>query len=64
MMKDLINRIPAYGFWTLLIYMPFHIFLAQWLSTLTGGLEVWKVGKDILLALLVVFTICLVLQRS
>jgi hypothetical protein len=40
--------------------MPFHIFLSQSLSLLTGGLEVWKVAKDVLLAIVVVFTICLV----
>lgn len=40
--------------------MPFHIFLSQWLSTYTGGLEVWKIAKDVLLLFVVLFTICLV----
>jgi O-antigen ligase len=40
--------------------MPFHIFLAQSLSLVTGGLEGWKIGKDVLLFVLTVFTICLV----
>lgn len=40
--------------------MPFHIFLSQWLSTYTGGLEVWKIAKDVLLLFVVSFTICLV----
>jgi len=40
--------------------MPFHIFLSQWLSTYTGGLEAWKVAKDIVLFLFAMFTICLV----
>lgn len=33
--------------------MPFHIFLSQWLSTFTGGLEVWKGAKDVFTAILV-----------
>lgn len=41
--------------------MPFHIFLAQSLSLATGGLEIWKIAKDILLALAALFAICLVL---
>lgn len=40
--------------------MPFHIFLAQSLSLVTGGLDVWKIAKDILLAVVVLFAICLV----
>lgn len=49
----------------MLAYMPFHIFLAQSVSLATGGLEAWKIGKDVVLALLLVFTICLVyMQRK
>lgn len=59
-----LSLIPYWGFWALLIYMPFHIFLSQSLSLATGGLEVWKVGKDTLLVLLVLFTICLVFYRK
>ena len=59
----ILTRIPYWGFWALLIYMPFHIFLSQSLSLATGGLEVWKVGKDVVLAVLVLFTICLVLWQ-
>ncbi len=40
--------------------MPFHLFIAQSVSLATGGLEVWKVGKDIFLAFVTLFTICLV----
>lgn len=58
-----LRRIPYYGFLALLIYMPFHLFLAQSVSLATGGLEVWKVTKDVVLLALVVFTICLVLAR-
>ena len=60
----ILRRIPLWAAVALLIYMPFHIFLAQSLSLLTGGLEIWKVGKDIFLALATVFTICLVWQQK
>jgi len=58
-----IKRIPYWGAIALLAYMPFHIFFSQSVSTLTGGLEAWKVAKDILTALLAVFTICLVIYN-
>jgi Ca2+/Na+ antiporter len=44
----------------LLVYMPLHVFLAQSLSLITGGLEIWKLAKDLLLLAIAVFTICLV----
>lgn len=59
-----LRRIPYFGALGLLMYMPFHIFLSQWLSTYTGGLELWKVGKDIVIFLLAVFTICLVFWQG
>ena len=34
--------------------MPVHVFLSQSLSLLTGGLEVWKAAKDVIVTLLVV----------
>jgi hypothetical protein len=43
--------------------MPFHIFVSQWLSVATGGLDVWKLGKDAALAVLTLFSICLVYQQ-
>lgn len=33
--------------------MPLHVFIAQSASLLTGGLEVWKAAKDVLIVLLV-----------
>lgn len=61
---DILRRIPYWAALALLVYMPFHIFLSQSLSLATGGLEVWKVAKDVILAAVVLFTICLVwLQR-
>ncbi len=38
-------------FWlslALVIYMPFHVFLSQSVSLVTGGLEVWKAAKDVI----------------
>lgn len=49
------DKFKKYLFWAalaLFIYMPFHIFLSQWLSTYTGGLELWKGAKDAFTALL------------
>jgi hypothetical protein len=61
---QILKRIPYFGSLILLTYMPFHIFLAQSLSLITGGLEFWKIGKDVLLLGLVVFTICLVFLQG
>jgi O-antigen ligase len=55
-----VRRIPYYGSLFLLIYMPFHVFLSQSLSLITGGLDIWKIAKDILLALLCLLTIGLI----
>lgn len=57
-------RIPLIASLALLVYMPFHIFLAQSLSLATGGLDLWKIGKDLVLILAVLFTICLVIVRG
>lgn len=37
----------------LIVYMPLHVFIAQSASLLTGGLEVWKAAKDVLIVVLV-----------
>ncbi len=44
--------------------MPFHVFLSQSLSLVTGGLDEWKVAKDILAAVLALFTFCIVIQQK
>lgn len=44
--------------------MPFHVFLSQWLSLATGGLDAWKLGKDVFLFLVMMFTICLVWAKK
>ncbi len=61
---QLLRRIPLIASQILLVYMPFHIFLSQWISMYTGGLDLWKIGKDVLLIGVVVFTICLVLVQG
>ncbi len=58
---QILRRISYYGFLALLVYMPFHVFLSQSLSLVTGGLETWKVAKDAVLFALVLFTICLII---
>ncbi len=58
---QIVKRIPYWGAVVLLAYMPFHIFFSQSVSTITGGLEAWKVAKDIFTAVLAMFTICLVI---
>jgi hypothetical protein len=50
-----------YSTLALLVYMPFHIFLSQWLSTATGGLDAWKIGKDVFTAAVFALSIGLVL---
>ena len=57
------KRLPIWGVYALLAYMPFHIFLSQWLSTWTGGLSAWKVGKDVLTMALVLLGLVLVLAK-
>jgi hypothetical protein len=63
-MLETLKRIPLWGVYTLLAYMPFHIFLSQWLSTATGGLEVWKATKDVLTIGLLLLTVILVIINS
>ena len=48
----------------LFIYMPFHTFISVWLSTYTGGLDYWKVWKDILTALVTILCIATVFLTS
>ena len=47
------EKLAYYFAMALIIYMPLHIFLAQSISSLTGGLEVWKAAKDVILVLAV-----------
>ncbi len=60
-MVDRLKRIPLWGVYGLLAYMPFHVFLSQWFSTFTGGLEVWKVAKDVMTMALVILSFALVI---
>lgn len=57
-------RLPYFFVLALLIYMPLHIFLSQWLSTATGGLDAWKVGKDVILAAAVFISVVFVYAQE
>ncbi len=59
-----LKRIPYLGTVALLVYMPFHIFLTQSLSLLTGGLDAWKVAKDVATALLLILILFLVFSQG
>lgn len=48
----------------LFIYMPFHLFLSRWLSTYTGGLMLWEVGKDIVTLLALAISVYLFFQEK
>lgn len=56
--KRRISAVPYYISLALMAYMPFHIFLAQSLSLVTGGLDAWKIAKDIVAIAAVLFVIC------
>lgn len=56
-----VKRLPFYAACAYLVYLPFHVFLSQSLSLVTGGLDVWKIAKDVVLALLTMFVICSVI---
>lgn len=56
-----LKDILYYSTLALLVYMPLHIFLSQWLSTATGGLDAWKVGKDVFTAAVLALSVGLVL---
>lgn len=57
-----IKNIPLWGTYTLLAYMPLHLFIAQSFSAITGNIELWKAGKDVFTILLVALTFVLVLK--
>ena len=58
--QERIEELPKQGFYLLLVYMPFHVFIVQWLSLYTGGLAVWKGLKDAIALFLVSLTVLLV----
>lgn len=63
-MQTKLRHIPYWGSLALLIYMPFHVFLSQWLSTFTGGLEYWKGAKDAVTFLLLIAALALAAANS
>jgi hypothetical protein len=55
-----VQKYLVYAALALFIYMPFHIFLALWLSAFTGGLDAWKIAKDVFTAALTLISVALV----
>ena len=47
-----------------IVYMPLHVLIVQWFSLATGGIEVWKAAKDILIVFLVPFLLYLSYKRG
>jgi O-Antigen ligase len=61
------DKISTYLFYLALafvVYMPLHVFIAQSFSLVTGGLDVWKAAKDVLLCLLVPVLLFLSYKRG
>jgi O-antigen ligase len=48
-----------FGIVGLIVYMPFHVFLAQSLSLATGGIAIWKVAKDVVTFTLLILAVIL-----
>jgi O-antigen ligase len=61
---DRLRKAPLWIATAFLVYMPFHIFLAQSLSLVTGGLDEWKAAKDVVLMAAVALTLGLVLATK
>lgn len=55
-----IRKLPYYFAVALLVYMPFHILFSQSLSLVTGGLDLWKIAKDVVLFGAILLTVGLV----
>lgn len=58
---DKLRKAPLWIALGLLVYMPFHVFLSQSLSLVTGSLDVWKIAKDVVLFFGLGLTVFLVL---
>lgn len=63
-MNDTLSKYYKYAVVGLFVYMPFHIFLSQWLSTFTGYLDVWKIGKDVFAWAILIFGSALVIYAK
>ncbi|HUP26103.1 MAG TPA: O-antigen ligase family protein [Candidatus Limnocylindrales bacterium] len=58
-----LKRLPLWGVYALLAYMPFSLFFSRWLSLYTGGLGPWDASKDILTLLLLFVAVVLATQK-
>lgn len=57
------KELPFWGMYVLLAYMPFHVFLSQSLSLVTGGQSVWENTKDLFTAFLLVVCVWAVWRK-
>ena len=46
------------------VYLPLHIFLSQSLSLVTGGLDIWKAAKDVVICVAVPFLLLLAYKQG
>jgi len=59
-----IDKFIFYVAMAFIVYMPLHVLIVQWFSLATGGIEVWKAAKDILIVFLVPFLLYLSYKRG
>ncbi|MCA9328755.1 O-antigen ligase family protein [Candidatus Saccharibacteria bacterium] len=62
--EHLSDRFLFYLALVLVVYMPLHVFIVQSASLVTGGIEVWKAAKDVLVFLLLPFLVWLAYRRG
>ncbi|MCA9323991.1 O-antigen ligase family protein [Candidatus Saccharibacteria bacterium] len=58
------DRLLFYLALVLVVYMPLHVFIVQSASLLTGGIEIWKAAKDVLVFLLLPALVWLAYRRG
>lgn len=59
-----VQKLPAWCAFILLGYMPFHVFISQSFSLVTGGLDIWKLAKEVAIILTALLCITLVLTKK
>lgn len=64
LLADYNIRIAGWGYLAILAYLPFHIFISTVGGVNIGYLEVWKVSKDVFVALLCLLILPYIFPRS
>jgi len=59
-----VDKFLFYVAMAFIVYMPLHVLIVQWFSLATGGIDVWKAAKDILIVFLVPFLLYLSYKRG